>query len=968
MAVLGSATIVVRAITTGVKDDLKGAFADIAKDAEASGKRVSNSFNKGLRAGSGGRSGGGFFDDVARGIRRLQNSSKGALRDLNMLEGKFLNLGTVLTSVGGGIGALISSLVSLVGVLGAVGASSIAAVGALASLGVGAFATKFALGGVGAAISQATKTNGGYKKSIKEIREELQQLRFDAKDAELTEREAALNVEKARENLLRMADLPPNSMARREAELQYDQAEQAYKRAKDRASDLNDQLKDGIDPTKGAGAGTDPYAGLTKSQKEFAQRIVELKPIFQSLKEEIAKGFLPELGNGIERATDILDKRLRPSLGKLGDSLGRASDNFFDVILSDKSVTMFERFIDKSGPRVEKFGSIFGNLFEAIFGLLDAAGPLIDKFVGWLEGATKKVSDFFSGGADDPKLIAFFESVGETAALVGDIFGNLFGGLGVLIETTTGPGSGGEYLLTWIRDITEGFQNMSIDEKGELRQFFLDSAVNAQKFLQALGAIFGVFADIGADPALGEAFDTIAKAAPFIEDILRPLVDNAPILAETFVLISEIVSLLVDDATVKAFFTTIRDIVTAIRDFLAGEEVQAALKEYGPLIAQVSAAFFAFEKVKPVFQAVTDGISQIGDPLANLFSLITGGSGKGGIGGAVQVFGDLIKQPGGFMKALKGAGIVGLIVLIVTKIVEFYNKFEDFRKRVDDTIKAVAESFGSAFEEIGQTFEKLFGDGTEGSGLMGAIDPLLKFILEFVIPILGNAFRTFASVIELIFGLINTVLDAVIAPIKAIVDGIMMIFEGDFQGGMEKIFQGIGGLIVGIFQSIVNGVIDLINFGLRQFQNFIQTIGNTPVGDFLKTTFGVDLKNFKVGPVEKVNWVNDMMAVKTPSEKARIAAGATDAGRRNVGRQMAEGGIVSATAGGVLATIGEGGKDERVEPLDPSGLSQRDRAMIQMLSGGGPVINVYPPPGANESEIAEMVSRRLAREMGRGKF
>ena len=966
MAVLGSATIVVRAITTGVRDDLKKAFSDISKDAEASGKRVSNSFNKGLRSGRGGRAGGGFFDDIARGIRRMQNQSKGALRDLNMLEGKFLNLGTVLTAVGGGIGALISSLVTLVGVLGAVGASSIAAVGALASLGAGAFAAKFALGGVGAAVSQATKSNGALAKSVKQVREELQQLAFDAKDAELSEREAALNVEKTRNNLLRMQDLPPNSIARREAQLQYEQAEQAYKRAKDRASDLAEQLKDGVvDPN--AAPGADPYAGLTKSQKEFAQRLVDLKPIFDSLKEEIAKGFLPELGNGIERATDLLDKRLRPSLGRLGDSLGRASDNFFDVILSDRSVTMFERFVDKSGPRVEKFGSIFGNLFEAIFGLLDAAGPLIDRFVGWLDGATKKVADFFAGGADDPKLIAFFQSVGDTAALVGDIFGNLFGGLGVLIETTTGPGSGGEYLLTWIRDITEGFQNMSIDEKGELRQFFLDSAVNAQKFLQALGDIFGVFADIGADPALGTAFDTIAKAAPFIETILQPLVDNAPILAETFVLLAEIVSLLVDDATVTAFFTTIRDIVTSIRDFLAQDEVQAALKEYGPLIAQVSAAFFAFEKFKPILDAVTDGISQIGDPLANLFSLITGGSGKGGISGAVSVFGDLIKQPGGFMKALKGAGIVGLIVLIITKIIEFYNKFEDFKKMVDDTISAVSESFGSAFEEIGATFEKLFGDGSEGSGLMGAIDPLLKFILEFMVPILGNALRTVASVVELIFGLINTFLDSVIAPIKGIVDGIMLIFEGDLQGGIEKIAQGVGGLVLGIFQRIVNGIVDFLNFGLRQFQNFIQTIGNTPVGSFLKSTFGVDLKSFTLNPIQKVTWVQDFMAVQTPSEKAATARGVTDAGRRGM-PGLAEGGIVSATAGGIMAVIGEGGRDERVEPLDPSGLSQRDRAMIQMLSGGGTTINVYPSAGMDETEIANIVSRKIAFQMRKGAF
>jgi hypothetical protein len=968
MAVLGSATIVVRAITTGVREDLKGAMKDIAREAEASGKKVSESFNKGMSSGRRGR-GGGFFDDIAKGIQRLDNESKGALKSLNMMEGQFLTLGTTLAGVGGGVGALITSLVTLVGVLGAVAASSVAAVGALASLGVGAIAAKFALGGVGAAVSQATKSNGALAKSVKQVREELQQLAFDAKDAELSEREAALNVEKARNNLLRMQDLPPNSIARREAELQYDQAEQAYKRAKDRAADLKEQLKDGItDPN--AKAGTDPYAGLTKSQKAFAKQLVALQPILKSLKEELAKGFLPELGRGIEDTVNMLDKRLRPSLKMLSDSLGRGTSNFFDTILSERVVSLFEKFIQKSGPRIESFGFIFGDLIGAFLGLLDAAGPLIDRFVLFLEKGALKLNEFFSGGSDDPKLVAFFESVGDTAAQVGRIFGNLFKGLGVLIETTTGPGSGGAYLLDWIEKITGGFANMSIDEKGELRKFFLDSAVNAQKFLQALGAIFGVFADIGANPALGKAFDEIGKSAPFIEDIFRPLIDNAPLLAETYTRITEIISLLVDDDTVKSFFQTILDVVTGIRDFLARKEVQDALKQYGPLLAKIGAGFFIFEKLKPLFLGIANGAMLVLNPLGNLFSAITGGGGKGGISGAIKGFGDLIKQPGGFMKALKGAGIVGLIVLIITKIVEFYTKFEDFKDMVDGTLKIVGDAFGGVFEEIGELFGNLFGND-EGGGLLGALDPILKFLLEFIIPALGNAMATFASVIEFVFSLINTVLEAVIPPIAAIIDGIVLLFEGDFQGGMQKILQGIGGIIVGIAQIVVNGFVDILNFGIRQFQNFVNTIGNTPIGDFVRDVFGIDLKTFKLGEIKNVNWVADMMkssAGMAPKSSLTNSSASGDRRRGDGSFKLAEGGIVSATAGGISAIIGEGGRDERVEPLDPSGLSQRDRAMIQMLSGGGATINVYASPGMDETEVANIVSRKLAFQLRKGGF
>jgi hypothetical protein len=48
--------------------------------------------------------------------------------------------------------------------------------------------------------------------------------------------------------------------------------------------------------------------------------------------------------------------------------------------------------------------------------------------------------------------------------------------------------------------------------------------------------------------------------------------------------------------------------------------------------------------------------------------------------------------------------------------------------------------------------------------------------------------------------------------------------------------------------------------------------------------------------------------------------------------RLARGGVVSPTGGGTLAMIAEAGRPERVEPLDPSGLSARDRALIDRLA------------------------------------
>ena len=85
--------------------------------------------------------------------------------------------------------------------------------------------------------------------------------------------------------------------------------------------------------------------------------------------------------------------------------------------------------------------------------------------------------------------------------------------------------------------------------------------------------------------------------------------------------------------------------------------------------------------------------------------------------------------------------------------------------------------------------------------------------------------------------------------------------------------------------------------------------------------------------------------------------------------QFADGGIIFPSAGGTLARVAEAGRPERIEPLDPDGLSKRDKAMIKLLSsdqGGGMTVNVYPSPGMDETELASLVSRQIAFQLRRG--
>ena len=83
--------------------------------------------------------------------------------------------------------------------------------------------------------------------------------------------------------------------------------------------------------------------------------------------------------------------------------------------------------------------------------------------------------------------------------------------------------------------------------------------------------------------------------------------------------------------------------------------------------------------------------------------------------------------------------------------------------------------------------------------------------------------------------------------------------------------------------------------------------------------------------------------------------------------KFAAGGIVQPSATGTVGLIAEAGRPERIEPLDPDGLSKRDKAMIEPLSGtNGMTVNVYPSPGMDERELAALVSRQIAYSLRKG--
>lgn len=960
MAVIGHAEIVVRAITNNFEKELKDTLKNVSKSISVgAGRRIGDGFADGFNR-SGATS---VFGKVSDGLRSMVPEAESARERFQSLVRTGFVLQGVLGSIAGAISSVVVSIGPLIGSLGrAAGAVGVLAAG-FVTLRVAMTVGRIAFGNIFGAVQQATQAGGGYAKSLKDIREEWQQLKFEAEGAALSQEEAALNLEKARNNLLRMQDLPPNSMARREAELEVKQAELAYRRAVDRTKDLNKTVEEGFDAFKDAqrtagGAAADPLSQLNAAQRKFAERLIKLNPKLDALKLKMSDAFLEPLYESVDvfetRLLPIFDKRLPAIARQAGDAINQAFTGLdFDGI-DDILAEMTTPFEDGGRSNLQLFGDILEDILNLFVKIVDAAGKPLNDLLTDISDGIQKMTD----GLDETEMEAFFTSAVEEAQKWWKVLQNVFGGFQNLITLTTGPGSAGEYMLQWFTEASEAFKNMFAEDPDAGKQFFKDAMVNARSVFSSIGAFIKEILGVADNPAIKETFDTLKEGAPNFGKFLNEIVEAGPSFADLLVNIGRIITALTDSEQVSAFFDTLSIGADKLADVLETDGVKKLLDNLGPIFGALSAIGVIINVIQFGFQVLIGYLAFVFLKGDEFIKKMIGG--PGAIGRAFGALGGL----------LKGAGVLGVILFIIGKIQEFYNEFEDFREMVDSVLAGVGEAFGGLWESISGLFENLFG-GEGLGGLMEALDPILKFLLELLIPAVGGAIEGMLNSLSSIIDFISNTVGILFDSVGLVVEGILDLFKGDFKSGFIKIFGGIGIALLGIVQFIVNGVITLINVAIiDRINSFISSIAEGPIGKFIKDTFGLDATKVKVGKLGLVDWTGDARRnLDSYIASQNQASAVTTRTRANGLPKLAMGGVVYPSVGGSIVNVAEAGRPERIEPLDPNGLSKRDLAMIKELSGGpGINVTVNPSAGMDERELAEIVSRRIAFEIRKGSF
>jgi phage-related protein len=662
MPVVGEAHIIVRAITTNVSKDISRGFSGLSgsgggKQAEKAGQDLSSKFMRGFNKGGKDTS---FLSNFAAGLKDMNPAVEQGYQSFQQL----IMTGYKSSAMAGifisSIGALIGALVALVGAAIGAAASFTAVIGLFLSLKVATSVAKMAFEGIGEAVQQATQAQKTHAQTLKDVREELQQLKFDAEDAALSEESAAIALEKAREGLARTADLPADSRARREAELSYKQAELNYRRAKDKNNDLQEELKTGA-KARAAAAAKDPYAALTTSQKGFAKFLVSLQPIMKGLREAVASGFLPLLQKGISNllASGSFNA-IYNGIKSIGDALGKAVKPLFEFLSSTEAAGYLNQIFSDMAYVVKQFGPILTKFFGIFLKIMAASGPIVRKFADYILQMLTNFKDFLDK-TGDTKLTEFFITAADMAGKFGKIFGNIFNGLMGIVEANFGPGTGGDILLNWLAEATSSFGTFGGQGKAQLSTFFQSVALNAKAMLSGVGGIITEIIKLGADPKVGMFWKTVKESTPQIGEILKKANSAMPIIGRILGKIIDIVNKLVDSGAVDNYFNTLLGGATVV-DNILNNKVIGSVQEFTGRVHAVTTAFQKLTQIAgPVGDFLLGGMTKYAGVLGGVIDFSKGVfegtkkiiDGMDGMGGKVKKTMDSFKAASGIWPKYK---------------------------------------------------------------------------------------------------------------------------------------------------------------------------------------------------------------------------------------------------------------------------------------------------------------------------
>lgn len=548
---------------------------------------------------------------------------------------------------------------------------------------------------------------------------------------------------------------------------------------------------------------------VTKETQAYQSALNGVKTTWQDIIKQNQAQIFNTLANGLNTIKTALIA-LKPFISGVAQSMEQASQKVLKWAQNSQTAQKFFNMMNTTGVKTfDALLSAAGRFGDGLVNVFTQLAPLFLWVANGLDSLGQKFQNWANSVAGQNAIQAFIEYTKTNLPKLGQIFGNVFSGIGNLMIAF---GQNSSNIFDWLVKLTSQFRAWS-EQVGQSQGF---------------------------------------------KDFISYVQENGPTIMQ---LIGNIVKALV------AFGTAMAPIASKLLDFitnLAG--FIAKLFETHPAVAQIIGVMGI---LGGVFWALMAPIAAVSSVLSNVFSMTLLNVVKR-ILDLTRITGLVSKAFGLLAGAFTSVSwpvlaVIAVIGAFIGILVYLWKTNENFRKTITESWNGIKTAVSGAIQGVVDWLTQLWG---KIQSTLQPIMPILQMLGQIFMQVLGvlvigiitnvmNIIQDLWTLITIAFQAIGTVISVAVQIIVGLFTALIQLLTGDFSGAWETIkttvtnvldtiwqyMQSVWESIIGFLTGVMNRTLSMFGTSWSQIwstiTNFVSSIWNTVTSWFSRVASSV---------------------------------------------------------------------------------------------------------------------------------
>lgn len=536
----------------------------------------------------------------------------------------------------------------------------------------------------------------------------------------------------------------------------------------------------------------------TAQTKRYEASLEEVQSTWESIIRQNQAQIFNTLSNALDTVNVALG-RMKPFLAGISKGMEQASQSVLKWAQNSQTASKFFNMMNTTG--VKTFNTLLsaaGRFGDGLINVFTQLGPLFLWTAKGLDNLGKKFQNWANSVAGQNAIKSFIEYTQTNLPKIGQIFGNVFMGIGNLMKAFAQNSSN---IFDWLVKMTAKFREWSeqVGKSEGFKKFVQYVQENGPVIMDLIGNIVRVLVAFGT--AMAPIASVILKVVTALAGFIAKLFETHPAIARmvgiAMILGGMLWALL---APIIAVSTVLSNVFGVSLFSAIGKIIQFVSK--GQLLARI-------------LQVIRGAFSLVTGPLGRLVSLFAGaGEGAGIFATALEI----LSGPIGW--------IIAGITLLVGVIVWLWKTNEGFRNACINAWNTIKETIGGAVTAVINWFNQFRASIQQ---TLQPIIPILQMLGQVANQVLGflfislingvvMAFQYLWTIVSVVFTAIGGILQAATQLIFGLFTALIQLLTGDFSGAwltlqttISNVMTTIWNTLVSIWNKISNFIFNVLN-------------------------------------------------------------------------------------------------------------------------------------------------------------